>query len=125
MDQVQLTDAEWKIMTLLWEHAPQTITQLTHGLADETGWTKHTIISLLRRMLQKGTVRIEEAARAKHFYPAIEKGKVAKEQTQTLLNRLFSGKASLLMHAMVEEGDLTEDDLKELSAFIQEKRKEG
>jgi predicted transcriptional regulator len=54
----------------------------------------------------------------------MEKSKIARDQTQTLLTRLFDGKASLLMHQMVEMGGLTEEDLKELSALIEEKRRE-
>jgi predicted transcriptional regulator len=125
MDHPSLTEAEWKIMTLLWARAPQTITELTHTLAPETGWTKHTVISLLRRMVLKGTVRMEESGRAKHFYPLLEKEGMAVKQAQTLLTRLFDGKAVLLMHAMVEAGDLSDEELAELSQFIQSKRREG
>ncbi len=125
MDHPSLTEAEWKIMAFLWDRAPQTITELTRALAPETGWTKHTVISLLRRMVLKGTVRMEESGRAKHFYPLIEKAGMAVKQAQTLLNRLFDGKPVLLMHAMVEMGGLSEEDLAELSQFIESKRREG
>lgn len=42
-----LTDAEWKLMHRLWEQSPQTITQLTAALSAETGWEKHTVITML------------------------------------------------------------------------------
>ena len=45
-----LTDAEWKLMHRLWETAPQTITQLTAALREETGWEKHTVITMLSRL---------------------------------------------------------------------------
>ena len=64
-----LTDAEWKLMHRLWETAPQTITQLTAALREETGWEKHTVITMLSRLEAKGAVRHEEGARAKQFYP--------------------------------------------------------
>ena len=52
-----LTDAEWKLMHRLWETAPQTITQLTAALREETGWEKHTVITMLSRLEAKGAVR--------------------------------------------------------------------
>jgi predicted transcriptional regulator len=125
MDHPSLTEAEFKIMALLWDHAPRTITELTRILAPDTGWTKHTVISLLRRMVQKGSVRMAESGRAKQFYPLIEKAGMAKDQAKSLLDRLFDGKAALLMHTMVEMGGLTDEDLAELSAFIESKRGEG
>ena len=64
-----LTDAEWKLMHRLWDSAPQTITQLTAALREETGWEKHTVITMLSRLEAKGAVRHEEGARAKKFYP--------------------------------------------------------
>ena len=40
-----VTESEWKILQQLWQHEPLTIMQLTHALEQETGWSKHTIIS--------------------------------------------------------------------------------
>ena len=117
-ERTPLTDAEWKIMTLLWEHSPLTMPQITHALEAETGWTKHTVITLLKRMMQKGTVRMEEAEPARRYYPCVEKDKVAREQTQTLLSRLFEGRASLLVSNMVEQGELTDDEVDELMDIL-------
>lgn len=66
-----LTDAEWKLMHRLWEQSPQTITQLTAALSAETGWEKHTVITMLTRLEAKGAVRHEAGGRAKQFYPAV------------------------------------------------------
>lgn len=60
-----LTDAEWKLMHRLWEQSPQTITQLTAALSAETGWEKHTVITMLIRLEAKGAVRHEAGGRAK------------------------------------------------------------
>ena len=50
---VQVTEAEWKIMECLWDHAPQTMGEITATLEPETGWTRQTVITLLRRMTEK------------------------------------------------------------------------
>ena len=44
-DHVPLTEAEWKIMLLLWEKSPRTMMELTRALAEDTGWSKHTAVS--------------------------------------------------------------------------------
>lgn len=61
---MQVTNAEWKIMNILWEQ-PRTIMQITSMLSEETGWTKHTVITLLKRMQEKGTVYYVEGEKAK------------------------------------------------------------
>ena len=115
---IPLTEAEWKIMLRLWDKHPQTMMELTRSLSDETGWSKHTVITMLKRMHQKGTVTICEDGPVKTYSPAVEKSRVAQEQTRTLLSRLFRGKASLLMNELVSQGELTDEELAEIEAII-------
>lgn len=105
-------------MLLLWEKSPRTMMELTRALAQETGWSKHTVITMLKRMAVKGTVRICEDGPVKTYFPAVSKDRVAREQTQTLLKRLFSGRASLLVNDMVEQGELDDEELRELQNII-------
>ena len=64
---VRLSEAEWKVMGALWEEAPQTIMQMTRRFQKTTGWTKHTIMTFLKRMEDKGAVRYEVGERAKLY----------------------------------------------------------
>ena len=114
---IPLTEAEWKIMLRLWERSPQTM------LEPETGWTKHTVITMLKRMQQKGTVDICEDGPVKTYTPAVEKDRVAQEQTETLLRRLFSGRASLLVSNMVERGEIDDKEIRELEAILEKAKK--
>ena len=118
MPNIALTEAEWKIMLRLWDHHPQTMMELTRSLHPETGWTKHTVITMLKRMQQKGTVLISEDGPVKTYSPAVEKSRVAQEQTRTLLSRLFRGRASLLMSELVSNGELSEQDIQEIEAIL-------
>lgn len=113
-----LTEAEWKIMLRLWDKSPQTMMELTRSLEPETGWSKHTVITMLKRMGAKGTVHICEDGPVKTYTPAVSREQVAREQTQTLLTRLFGGKASTLMNELVEEGRLSEEELCHLRRLI-------
>lgn len=121
----RLTEAEWNIMLLLWENPPQTLMQLTRALESQTKWTKHTVLALLKRMLEKGTVRVEESGRTKLFYPNISKEQVTREQTDILMKRLFGGKAMLMVSNVVTSGKLSEHELDELAALIEQAKRKG
>lgn len=110
-------------MLLLWENPPQTLMQLTHTLEPETGWSRHTVIALLKRMVEKQTVRVEDDGRTKRFYPNAEKARVTREQTDALMRRLFGGKALLMISNMVERGEMNQGELDALSALVQEARR--
>ena len=119
MKQVSLSDNEWKLMGRLWERSPRTITELTADLREETGWSKNTIITMLSRLEAKGAVRHEEGARAKAYYPAVDRETAARAETESFLGKVYGGSLGLLVSAMVESRALTEEDLAELSAILE------
>ena len=116
---VNLSDGEWKIMNLLWDSAPRTVTELVHALSEETGWTKHTVIKMLSRMEEKGAVRHETGLRAKQFYPAADRQSAVREETRSFLKKVYRGSIGLMMSAMVDSQALTEDDIAELTAILE------
>lgn len=122
-ERIPLTEAEWHIMLALWDEAPQTIMALTRRLAPQTGWTRHTVIALLRRMETKGTIRMAEQGRATAIYPTVSKEMVAGQQTKTLLDRLFKGRLSLLVADMVAQEDIPAEELDALLETIENARK--
>ena len=119
-----ITEAEWKIIKLLWERSPMTMPELTKRLAPETGWSKHTVITLLKRMLTKGTVRMEEAEPARLYYPLVEKAAAVRGQTKSLVEKVFGGSALLLVNELVSAGELSERDIAELMAKIEEAKRD-
>ena len=120
-----LTEAEGKIMEALWEHAPMTMMEITHALEPETGWSKHTVTTLLKRMLDKKTVAMDGSGAVRRYMPAIAREDVAREETRSLVRRLFSGKASLLVSNLVEDGQLSAEDLTELMRMIRSKNEQN
>lgn len=121
---IQLSDAELKIMQTLWEQSPKTMAQITQALFDETAWTKNTVITLLKRMIAKGTVSVNEAVFPKTYAPKVAREALARQETKSLLKRLFKGSRTMLMSNMVEEGGLTDDELDEMIRLLQRAKEE-
>ena len=119
MKQISLSDNEWKLMGRLWERSPRTITELTADLREETGWSKNTIITMLSRLEAKGAVRHEEGARAKAYYPAVDREAAARAETECFLGKVYGGSLGAVVCAMVGSRALTEEDLAELSAILE------
>ncbi len=121
---IALSDGEWKLMTALWTRSPQTITELVHAMAHDTGWSKHTIIKMLTRLEEKGAVRHESGDRAKKFYPIADHRTAVLEETRGFLQKVYGGSIGLMMHAMVEENALSQEELDQLYTILQ-KAEEG
>lgn len=64
-DTIQLSNGEWKLMNILWDQAPRTITQIVTASKEDMSWSKHTVIKMLSRLEAKGAVYYTEGEKAK------------------------------------------------------------
>ncbi|MBO4925875.1 MAG: BlaI/MecI/CopY family transcriptional regulator [Clostridia bacterium] len=123
MPERQCTEAEWKIMELLWNRAPRPMSEITKELEPATGWSRHTVITLLKRMQEKHTVAVDESGDVKMYSPLITREEASQMQTKKLLNRVFSGKASLLINHLVDSGEITLKEMDELMEMLHKSEK--
>ena len=121
---IHLSDGEWKLMNLLWDRSPRTVTELVRAVREDTGWTKHTVIKMLSRMEEKGAVRHEEGARAKQYYPTADRRAAVLEETEGFLNKVYGGSLGLMMSALVEEKAVSRRELEELYAILRSAEEE-
>lgn len=124
MEKINLSDGEWKLMNLLWQNPPKTITHLTKKLEQTTGWGRNVIITMLKRLEAKGAVCHEEGERAKLFYPCVERDGAVIEETRGFLNRMYQGSLSLLVNAMVNSSGLSDEEIEELKAILDKAEEE-
>ncbi len=117
---MRLTDAEWKIADCLWKNESMTITELTRELRPSTGWTKNTIITLLKRMTEKGAVTYIQEDRAKRFCPAIDRTEAELEETTSFLDKVYKGNVGLMISNLIDSDQLTDEQLEELKRIIRE-----
>ncbi len=120
---IQLTDSEWKIIEVLWEGSPKTLRQIIDAVAPSTGWSKHTVISFLKRMQQKGSIRAEDAIPTRQYYAAVDRHSVVSEETEHMLDKLYGGSSKLLVSHMVDK--LGRSDIDALIAILQDAKKDG
>ena len=121
----ELSDGEWTLMKALWEDAPMTITQLTAAMKDSTGWSKHTIISMLSRMEAKGAVKYQSNGRAKLYSPVLQREDAVRRETSHFMDKVFDGRMGVMLNAMIDSRPLTQTDLDELSAILERAKGES
>ena len=127
MEQIMLSEGEWKIMKLLWEKEPRTLREITVALEAETGWTRPTIYVMLKRLITKGAVRVDETVRIHEYFPTIRRRDVAPAETESFLNRVYDGSVGMLFTALTERRSLSGKDIAELRQILdnaEKKRKE-
>ena len=120
MGEMKLTPSEWNVLNCLWESSPRTVMQLVAELERTVGWAKSTIITMLRRMEDKGLVRCEQAGRSKAYTPAVERERAAIAETHSFLDRVYQGSVGLMMSAMARRQELSAGEVAQLRAILDE-----
>ena len=107
-----LTDAERKVMVLVWKNGTQTAKALAAELAITANWRKTTSYTMITRCVDKGFLRREEP----YFTcsAAVTKEEVARHETDELLENHYESSASRLVATLLEQNKLTIDELKAL-----------
>ena len=125
MNNVTLSDGEWKLMNLLWDASPLTIGDMVSALREDTGWTKATVNIMLNRLAEKGAVRIDAGGRAKQFYPVLLRTEAVRQEAKSCLNRIKTGGIGLLVSTMAQDCELSDAEIDELYRILKEGRDNG
>ena len=114
-----VTQSEWPIMELLWE-SPKTLMELVNTLTVQIGWSKSTIVTMVRRMDDKGLITFHTEGRAKVFRPVVTRDEVTAHETSSLLHRAYNGSIGMLISAMAHRNNLTKADIDELYTILKD-----
>ena len=120
---LQPTAAELKILSVLWDRGESTVREVHEVLQQDRRTGLTTTLKILQIMTRKGLVR-----RDSDVYPHRYRAAAGAEKTQAglvrdLARKAFDGSVSQLLIRAVEDGGLSDEELKELRALIDEVRK--
>ena len=122
MDGISLSGGEWKLMNLLWDKKPRTVTEMVEALKGDTDWSGATVNIMLSRLSQKGAVMVEKEGRIKQYYPVLDRNSAVRLEAQTTLNKVRFGGLGLLISTMAGEVELSDNDIDELTNILKEGR---
>ncbi|MBQ6676456.1 MAG: BlaI/MecI/CopY family transcriptional regulator [Clostridia bacterium] len=116
---MKLYDSEMKILELIWEHEPVSAKELSVLAQDEIGWNKNTTYTVIKKAIGKGYVKREDP----DFIctSLISKEEVRGIETRSLVDRLFGGSKKALFSALLEDEDLTDEDIAALREMIEKR----
>ena len=119
---MQISDAEWQVMKIIWMQGEQTSTDLIMVLAERFDWSKSTIQTLLARLVEKECLTRKKEGKS-FVYSAL----LTLDQSRDLLikdikDKVCSRRIKNLLADLITECDFTQADLEDLEAVISEKK---
>ena len=114
-----LTDAESRVMSVLWQRQTATVGDVVAALAQERAVTYSTVQTILRILETKGYVTHDKVARAFVYEPVVDERQARRRALRHLVSRLFEGSPSLLVLNILEDEDIDPAERVQLKKLIE------
>lgn len=119
----KIATSEWKVMEVLWVQKEAKSAQVVEALFN-TGWSDKTIKTLLSRLQKKGLIDFKKEGRGYIYFPLVEKSDCIEKESNDFVEKIFGGSGKAFMANFLKRENLSESDIEELRALLDEKEKE-
>ena len=119
---MQISDAEWQVMKIIWMQGEQTSTDLIRVLAERFDWSKSTVQTLLARLVDKGCLTRKKEGKSFVYSALLTLDQSRDLLVQDIKDKVCSRRIKNLLADLIVECDFTLSDLEDLEAVISEKK---
>src|SRR5262245_2373170 len=115
-----LTDAEAKVMSVLWRTSPATVGDVVAALKKKRPVAYSTVQTMLRILEDKGYVAHEKVARAFVYRPRVDERQARRRALKHVASRLFNDSLGQLVLNVLEDGQIDAEELGQLKKLIED-----
>ncbi len=120
----RLADLQLAIMHVLWDKGEATIAEVREALAEDRPLAYTTIGTMLTKMEAKGHVDHRVDGRVNIYKPLIPRETVSRSMISDLASRLSRGDVTELVCHLLDECDVSREELSRLKKLIKQKEQE-
>lgn len=118
---MQISNAEWQVMRVIWSKEQTTSKEITHLLQDKLHWTASTVKTLLTRLVAKKFVTTEKLGNRFLYRPLITEEASVLAMSQEVSEKVCTKKIPLVIMDLIQQNDLTAADIADLMEALQAK----
>lgn len=117
-----LTEAELRIMQVLWEKGSATVQQVLEALPRNKPLAYNSVLTIVRILEKKGCVRHVKDGRAHIYSPLLDQKEATRSEVRHLMSRFFQNSRELLVLNILEDEDVDAEELARLRRILDENR---
>lgn len=115
---VELTQAEWEIMKVVWEKEPCAAGTVQETMAKKRDRAYSTVKTTMDRMTEKGFLEIEKIRNLQLFRSCISDVDAKRGEFRKMLKRAFDGALTPMMQFLIEHEGLTKKQASQLRKLV-------
>lgn len=122
----KISEAELEIMQVLWRHnTPMTSNQLLEEMGDSRSWKLASLMTVLARMAEKGTVYCDRTTRTNYYTSLVSEEEYKLAAGTSILEKLFHKSAKDFIASLYQGKEMSRRDLQELRQYLDDLEKEA
>jgi BlaI family penicillinase repressor len=117
---VELTEAEWEIMKVVWANEPCAAGTVQEELVSHKDWAYSTVKTMMDRMVKKGALTTTRIRNLNLFHSAISQNEAKTSELGKMLKRAFDGALTPMMQFLLDEQKFSREELAKLKEMADE-----
>ena len=113
-----LTEAELRIMDVLWQRRSGTVQQVLDDLPQKPALAYNSVLTIIRILEKKGYVEHAKDGRAHIYAPVIEREDARRSEVRHLVSRFFRNSQEQLALNILEERGLDREEIERLKQML-------
>jgi len=113
-----LTGQELEIMKVIWKLGTPTVRQVYETMLERRKVAYTTVMTMMNILEQKGYLKKRQGERAFVYTPRKPEKQVIRDMVREFVGRVFNGAAEPLLLHLVEDDQLTKEELDEIRKSI-------
>jgi predicted transcriptional regulator len=114
-----LTEAELRLMEVLWLKGPATVQQVLESLPEEAPLAYNSVLTTIRILEKKGYLKHVKDGRAHVYQPLVGRKEATRSEIRRLVNRFFGNSHELLVLNLLEDRGMDAAELKRLRSMLE------
>ena len=114
-----LTEAELRLMEVLWQKGPATVQQVMDALSEKAPLAYNSVLTTIRILEKKGYLKHEKDGRAHVYTPLVERQEATRSEIRRLVTRFFGDSHELLVLNILEDQSVDAAELKRLRKMLE------
>jgi predicted transcriptional regulator len=115
---ITLTEAELRLMRVLWTRGESAVAEVVEAVADETPLAYNSVLTTIRVLERKGYVTHRQEGRAFLYTACIAQLEASRAEVQHMLSRFFGNSRERLLLSLLGDDEITAEELKRLKETI-------
>ena len=112
------------VIEVVWELGEATVRQVWKRLCRKKELAYTTILTSMQRLERTGWLRHRVEGKKNVYLPTRTRAQAGAKSVRKFVQGMFNGNALLLFRQLVEQGELSDEELQELQKLINKKQKE-